>query len=159
MSVRKSALRLPAVHETSAGGLCVKVEGGIAYVAVILRRNRARNLELCLPKGHLEKGETPAQAAVREVEEETGARGRVIYQLGTVDYWFSGSSKRIHKVVYHFLMEYLGGELTVENDPDEEAEDAKWIPLLEATTLLSYPNERRVAALAIELLFPPATSS
>lgn len=153
--MRKAASRLPAVHETSAGGLCIKVEDGLPFVAVILRRNRAGHLEVCLPKGHVESGETPAQAAVREVEEETGVRGEIICQLGTVDYWFSGSSTRIHKVVHHFLMEYIGGIMTVENDPDQEAEDAQWVPLLEAPLRLSYPNERRVVALAIELLYPP----
>ncbi len=156
--MRKTAARMPAVHETSAGGLCVKVEDGAAHVAVILRRNRAGHMELCLPKGHLEPGETPAEAAVREVQEETGARGSVICRLGTVDYWFSGTTTRIHKVVHHFLMEYLDGELTVENDPDQEAEDAAWIPLLEASSRLSYPNERRVVAAAIRLLYPSDTN-
>lgn len=154
VGVRKSASRMPAVHETSAGGLCVKVEGGLPYVAVIMRRNRAGHLEWCLPKGHLEHGETAAQAAVREVREETGAHGAVICLLGTVDYWFSGSTARIHKLVHHFLMEYVEGELTVENDPDEEAEAAEWVPLLQATTVLSYPNERRVVGLALQLLYP-----
>lgn len=154
VTVRKSASRMPAVHETSAGGLCIKVDDGDAYVAVILRRNRAGHLETCLPKGHVEAGETPAQAAVREVEEETGVRGEVICLLGTVDYWFSGSATRIHKLVHHFLMEYLDGDMTVENDPDQEAEDAQWVPLLEAPTRLSYPNERRVVSVAINLLYP-----
>lgn len=158
-SVRKSASRMPAVHETSAGGLCVKVELGIPYVAVILRRNRAGHLEWCLPKGHLEAGETAAQAAVREVHEETGARGRIICQLGSVDYWFSGSTARIHKLVHHFLMEYVEGDLTVENDPDEEAEDAQWVALHDAPTTLSYPNERRVVALALQLLYPGTNHS
>lgn len=154
--MRKSASRLPAVHETSAGGLCIKVEKGIPYVAVILRRNRAGHLEWCLPKGHLEEGESAAEAAVREVHEETGAKGRIICELGSVDYWFSGSSARIHKLVHHFLMEYVEGELTVENDPDEEAEDAQWVELRDATTVLSYPNERRVVSLALRLLYPGA---
>lgn len=154
IAVRKSAYRAPAVHETSAGGLCIKVEGGQAHVAVILRRNRAGRLETCLPKGHLEGNETPAEAAVREVQEETGVRGEVICLLGTVDYWFSGSTTRVHKLVHHFLMEYTGGEMTVENDPDHEAEDARWLPLQEALTRLSYPNERRVVSAAIDLLYP-----
>ena len=145
---------MPAVREVSAGGLCVKVEDGVPYVAVILRRNRAGRLETCLPKGHVEEGESPAQAAIREVEEETGVRGKVIWRLGTVDYWFSGVSARVHKLVHHFLMEYCGGELTTENDPDQEAEDAQWIPLLEAPLRLCYPNERRVAATAVRLLYP-----
>lgn len=154
ISVRKSPSRLPAVQETSAGGLCIKIEGGLPYVAIIMRRNRVGNAEWCLPKGHLEEGETPAEAAVREVREETGAHGNVICQLGSVDYWFSGSTTRIHKLVHHFLMEYQEGELTVEDDPDEEAEAAAWVLLRDAPAILAYPNERRVVALALSLLYP-----
>ena len=155
---RKLGPRMPAVREVSAGGVCVRVEDGVPYVAVILRRSRSGRLEMCLPKGHVEEGESPAEAAIREVEEETGARGRVIYQLGTVDYWFSGVSARIHKLVHHFLMDYRGGELTADNDPDQEAEAAQWIPLLEAPKLLCYPNERRVASRAISLLYPASVA-
>lgn len=50
--------------------------------------------------------------------------GRVIRLLCTIDYWFSGPRARIHKTVHHFLLEYIEGEITVENDPDQEAEDA-----------------------------------
>ncbi len=136
----------------------MKVEEGVPYVAVIMRRNRSGHAEWCLPKGHLEDNETAAEAAVREVAEETGAKGRVICQLGTVDYWFSGSSARIHKLVHHFLMEYVEGELTVENDPDREAEAAAWVPLSDAPQTLAYPNERRVVGAALRLLYPPASA-
>src|SRR6218665_1680297 len=69
---------LPVSNETSAGGIAVKVEGGVAFVACIARRNRAGRLEWCLPKGHIEPGESPEQAAVREVAEETGILADVI---------------------------------------------------------------------------------
>ena len=48
------------------------VRDGIPYAALIARRNRAGRIEWCLPKGHLEGSETPQQAALREVAEETG---------------------------------------------------------------------------------------
>lgn len=143
------------MHETSAGGLCIKVENGIPYVAVIIRLNRGGNYEWCLPKGHVEEGESAAQAAVREVGEETGVSGEVICHLSSVDYWFSGGSARIHKLVHHYLMEYVEGEITAENDPDQEAEDAAWIRLDEAPSILSYANERRVVQVALNLLYPP----
>ena len=69
---RASARALPIVNETSAGGLVVDVQNGQAFTAVIARRNRGGRLEWCLPKGHLEGTETPEQAAVREIMEETG---------------------------------------------------------------------------------------
>src|SRR5690606_11643952 len=109
---------LPVVDETSAGGLVVDVVDGLAYTAVIARRNRAGRLEWCLPKGHLEGAETAEEAAVREIAEETGIDGRILRRLGVIDYWFSGDEHRVHKVVHHFLLGALHGELTVENDPD-----------------------------------------
>ncbi|MEE6287070.1 NUDIX hydrolase [Georgenia sp. MJ173] len=150
-TVRRTAL-LPVVDETSAGGLVVKVIDGLAYTAVIARRNRGGRLEWCLPKGHLEGVETPQEAAVREIEEETGITGRVLRHLATIDYWFAGDDRRVHKVVHHFLLEATGGELTIENDPDHEAEDVAWVGLNEVAARLAYPNERRVVATARDVL-------
>ncbi len=149
---RRPAPALPIVDETSAGGVVVRVEGGEAYAAVIARRNRAGRLEWCLPKGHLEGSETAEQAAVREVAEETGIHAEVLRHLATIDYWFAGTNRRVHKVVHHYLLAAVGGELTTELDPDQEAEDAAWIPLTDVAGRLAYPNERRVVATARDLL-------
>ncbi|MGP7959300.1 NUDIX hydrolase [Sanguibacter sp. A247] len=150
VAVRRSAVhttsQLPVVDETSAGGLVVGLEDGTPCVAVIARRNRAGRLEWCLPKGHLEGVETPEEAAVREIHEETGILGRIVERIGSIDYWFSGDGRRVHKVVHHFLLEAIGGFLTVEGDPDHEAEDVAWVPLADLDAVLSYPNERRLAA-------------
>jgi 8-oxo-dGTP pyrophosphatase MutT (NUDIX family) len=140
------------VEEVSAGGLVVDAIEGKAQAAVIARRNRGGRLEWCLPKGHLEPGESPAQAAVREILEETGIRGQVIKHLGTIDYWFLGEAHRVHKVVHHYLLSAQGGRLTAENDPDAEAEEAAWVPLDELRERLAYPNERRLVQLARRLL-------
>lgn len=149
---RASSRALPVVNETSAGGLVVDVVDGRAIAAVIARRNRAGRLEWCLPKGHLEGEETAADAAVREIAEETGIVGMVLRHLATIDYWFAGFDRRVHKVVHHYLLSALGGELTVENDPDHEAQDAAWVPLDELTERLAYPNERRIVMLAKDVL-------
>ena len=137
--------RLPAVEERSAGGIVVDVHEGVARIAVIARRNRAGRIEWCLPKGHLENDETLQQAAAREVEEETGIEGRVLTELGTIDYWFATDQRRVHKFVHHYLLEATGGHLTIENDPDHEAIDVAWLPLREAHEHLTFPNERRIA--------------
>ncbi len=100
--------RLPAVEERSAGGIIVDVHEGIARIAVIARRNRAGRVEWCLPKGHMENGETLEEAAAREVAEETGIEGRVLTELGTIDYWFATGEKRVHKYVHHYLLEATG---------------------------------------------------
>lgn len=139
------ARRLPAVEERSAGGIVVDVHDGVARIAVIARRNRAGRLEWCLPKGHREDGESLVEAAAREVAEETGIEGRVLTELGTIDYWFATGERRVHKFVHHYLLEATGGELTIENDPDHEAVDVAWLPLREAHEHLTFPNERRIA--------------
>ena len=146
----RRAASLPIVDETSAGGLMLKVEQRQAFVALIARRNRNGEIEWCLP--HLEEGETAQEAARREIFEETGIKGKIVAPLISIDYWFAGAGRRIHKVVHHYLLEATGGTITVDNDPDKEAEAAAWIPLEEVSKILVYPNERRVVATALELL-------
>lgn len=143
---------LPVSNETSAGGVTISVHKGYAYVAVIARRNRGGRLEWCLPKGHLEGMETAEEAAVREISEETGIFSRVLCHLATIDYWFSGHDHRVHKVVHHFLLEALHGRLTVENDPDKEAEKVEWVRIDRVASRLAYPNERRIVGMARHLL-------
>lgn len=136
------AQELPVVREYSAGGLVFDDHG---RVAIIARHSRSGHLEWCLPKGHIEKGETPQQTAVREVHEETGILGEVVDSIATIDYWFTGTSQRVHKLVHHFALRQIGGELTVEGDPDHEAEDAIWVDFNDLDDVLSYPNERKIA--------------
>jgi 8-oxo-dGTP pyrophosphatase MutT (NUDIX family) len=146
---------LSAVEETSAGGVVVRPPGPGErgpHAAVIVRRNRAGRLEWCLPKGHLEGTETPPEAAIREVREETGLDAEIRTTLGVIDYWFSGESRRVHKVVHHYVLAMVGGHLTVEDDPDREAEDAVWVPVSDLPGRLSYPNEQRLAVVARQLL-------
>ncbi|MDE9365363.1 NUDIX hydrolase [Luteipulveratus sp. YIM 133132] len=145
---RRSQRRLTAVEETSAGGVVIDVRDGAAYIALIARFNRAGRLEWCLPKGHVEPGETLVETAVREVAEETGILGRALITLGTIDYWFSTPNHRIHKMVHHYLLEALGGEITVEGDPDHEAVEARWFRLERVHEQLTFPNERRIAQMA-----------
>lgn len=152
LTQRPAPAAMPVVDETSAGGLVVTRRHGLYEAAVIARRNRAGRLEWCLPKGHLEGDETPEQAAVREIAEETGITGRVLRRLGVIDYWFSGDEHRVHKVVHHFLLGAVHGELTVENDPDGEAEDVEWVAVHALPERLAYPNERRLADTARTVL-------
>ncbi len=130
----------------------VDVFRGKARVPLIARRNRNDRIEWCLPKGHVEAGETLAQTAEREVAEETGIVGRSLVILGTIEYWFTTPQHRVHKMVYHYLLEATGGSLTIENDPDHEAIDAAWVFLDEADQTLTFPNERRIAQLARQRL-------
>jgi 8-oxo-dGTP pyrophosphatase MutT (NUDIX family) len=139
--------RLRTVDETSAGGLVVDHAAGTA--AVIGRLDRRGRLLWSLPKGHIEVGETAEQAAVREVEEETGIIGRVVAPLGTIDFWFVAEDRRVHKTVHHFLLYALGGELS---DEDVEVAEVAWVPLAELESRLAYADERRLIRRATELL-------
>jgi 8-oxo-dGTP pyrophosphatase MutT (NUDIX family) len=137
------------VEETSAGGLVVDRSSGSARVALIGRLDRRGRLLWSLPKGHLETGETAEAAAVREVEEETGIRGRVLASLGTIDYWFVADDRRVHKTVHHYLLEAAGGELS---DEDLEVDEVAWVPMGELGERLAYAGERRLAETAASLL-------
>jgi ADP-ribose pyrophosphatase YjhB (NUDIX family) len=139
--------RLRTVDETSAGGLVVDHTRRTA--ALIGRLDRRGRLLWSLPKGHIEIGETAEQAAVREVEEETGIIGRVVAPLGTIDFWFVAEDRRVHKTVHHFLLRALGGELC---DDDVEVAEVAWVPLGELESRLAYADERRLIRRATELL-------
>jgi 8-oxo-dGTP pyrophosphatase MutT (NUDIX family) len=123
--------------------------GPTPRVAVIGRLDRRGRLLWSLPKGHLEAGESAEQAAVREVEEETGIRGRVVAALGTIDYWFVASDRRVHKTVHHYLLEASGGQLS---DEDYEVDEVAWVPLTELRDRLAYAGERRLVDTAADLL-------
>jgi 8-oxo-dGTP pyrophosphatase MutT (NUDIX family) len=102
-----------------------------------------------LPKGKLQPGETEEEAAVREVEEETGIIGQVVAPLGTIDFWFVAEDRRVHKTVHHFLLRALGGELS---DSDVEVSEVAWVPLDELESRLAYADERRLIRRATELM-------
>lgn len=124
---------------------------GSPRVALIGRLQRRRKqLEWCVPKGHPEGNETLEQTAVREVFEETGIESEVIELLGSIDYEFYTPDKLISKTVHHFLLRQIGGELNVENDPDQEAVEARWFELGELNRILAHENEKRMARGVVE---------
>jgi ADP-ribose pyrophosphatase YjhB (NUDIX family) len=125
------------------------VDPASGTAAVIGRLDRRGRLLWSLPKGHIEAGETAEEAAVREVEEETGIIGRVVAPLGTIDFWFVAEDRRVHKTVHHFLLRALGGELS---DSDVEVSEVAWVPLEELESRLAYADERRLIRRATELL-------
>ncbi len=133
--------RLPKVEETSAGGVVLDLSSDPPAVALIARHDRRSRLLWSLPKGHVEEGETPEQAALREVFEETGLVGRIVAPLGVIDFWFVVEDKRIHKTVHHYVIEAVGGELS---DEDVEVEAVEWIPFHQVVRKLAYGDERRL---------------
>ena len=149
---RRPPDRLRTVHETSAGGLVIDGIDGpkdSQVAALIGRTDRRGRMLWSLPKGHIELGETAEQTAVREVAEETGVQGSVLAALGSIDYWFVTEGRRVHKTVHHYLMRFLGGELS---DEDLEVTEVAWVPLTELPSRLAYADERRLAEVAWELI-------
>jgi ADP-ribose pyrophosphatase YjhB (NUDIX family) len=140
---------LRQVSEFSAGGLVVDLAQGEPRGALIGRTDRQGRLLWSLPKGHIEAGETAEQAAVREVEEETGIAGEILAELGTIDFWFVAEGRRIHKTVRHYLLRRIGGELS---DADVEVDEVAWVPLAQMRGQLAYPDERGLVDTAGRLL-------
>src|SRR4051794_12650285 len=131
-------------REFSSGGVVVR--GTDCIVIVPTRRAVRGGQVLALPKGHPENGESPADAAIREVREEAGVETTVREKLGDVRYWYQRDGQRIAKTVTFFLLDYVGGEPA---DHDHEVEYARWIELEEAARELSYKGERDMAARAL----------
>ncbi len=140
-SRRAGISALQRVDEISAGGLVLDLGGEIPHGALIGRTDRKGRLRWSLPKGHLEDGESPQQAAVREVAEETGIEGVIFGELGVIDYWFVAEGRRIHKTVHHYLLRATGGELS---DADIEVTEVAWVPLPDIVRRLAYPDERNL---------------
>ena len=137
------------VEEISAGGLVVDLSG---ERGLLIGRHDKRGRTLwSLPKGHIETGETPEAAALREVEEETGIVSKITRSLGVIDFWFMADGKRIHKTVHHFLFSEVSGDLAPQIS---EVDVVDWFPLDEIATRLAYPDERKLIARSGDLRKP-----
>jgi 8-oxo-dGTP pyrophosphatase MutT (NUDIX family) len=141
----------PREIEFSAGGVVVRDDDVVVIVPT--RRGSAGSRVLALPKGHPEPGETVEQGAAREVREEAGVVGDIVESLGVVEYSYERGGRSIVKQVEFFLMDYQDGDPA---DHDHEVEVARWIPLQEAATSLTYPGEREVIERAIARRRPAA---
>lgn len=131
------------VDEISAGGLVIDATGtkGLLIGRRDLKDQSKERLLWSLPKGHIEEGETPEQAAIREVAEETGIQSDIARSLGVIDFWFMAGGKRIHKTVHHFLFKETGGKLAPQVT---EVDDVQWFPLDKIVETLAYPDERKL---------------
>ena len=146
--IKKSPERRPyakRVDEVSAGGLVIDFSGtrGLLIGRIDHKDASRERLLWSLPKGHIEAGETPEQAAIREVQEETGITSEITKSIGVIDFWFMAGGKRIHKTVHHFIFKEVSGELTPQIT---EVDEVSWFPLSEIVDRLAYPDEKKLIA-------------
>jgi 8-oxo-dGTP pyrophosphatase MutT (NUDIX family) len=137
---------MPVEREFSSGGVIVRRFQGRHFIAAVRLKG---GKVLALPKGHIDPGESAAQAAEREVREETGLEGELVQKLGDVKYWYQRSGRRVFKNVSFFLFRYRRGSV---RDHDDEVESAEWLPLEDAPRLLAYRGERDMAKAALSSL-------
>ena len=139
--------RKAQAREFSAGGVVVR--DGQVVVIVPTRRAADGSRVLALPKGHVDPGETPIEAAEREVREETGIVAEPIVELGESRYWYRRDGRTIGKRVSFFLFAFLEGDFA---DHDDEVEEVCWLALEHAETELTHTAEREMVTLALAYL-------
>ena len=127
--------------EISAGGVVYRRSDEGVEVVLAARRTRRGDLAWGLPKGLVEPDETPEQAAVREVREETGLEAEVEVSLGEIRYFYVWEGIRVRKAVHFFLMRATGGDAS---QHDDEMEEVRWFPLSVALRRATYKGEREV---------------
>jgi 8-oxo-dGTP pyrophosphatase MutT (NUDIX family) len=142
---KKKPVYAKRVDEVSAGGLVIDTSGtkGLLIGRRDVRDASGTKFLWSLPKGHIEEGETPEQAAIREVKEETGIDSSISKSLGVIDFWFMAGGKRIHKTVHHYLFSEVGGVISPQ---ETEVDDVQWFPLDQIVSQLAYSDEKKLIA-------------
>ena len=128
----------------SAGGIVLRLRSGSTVrkgksesEALVTQHSGHRGWDF--PKGHIETGETSEQAALREVEEETGIRARILEKVGQTQYFYFEDSQKVFKTVTFFLMEYISeGEATTAF----EVSDKVWLPVDEVSSKLTFKDTK-----------------
>jgi ADP-ribose pyrophosphatase YjhB (NUDIX family) len=175
----KSPSGKKTVYETSAGGVVLRhirgtwqvaiIEPNIINADTITRRAKARpeGTVFALPKGGVDEGETPEQSADREVFEETGVHGLLLFRLTTIRYLYQrswGGREHVSKAVSFYMFLYQSGRLgQIHPEMRDEVRKAFWFPLDKAHRKLTYRGEREVLKMAQKIvrehperLTPPA---
>ncbi|MFH1146825.1 MAG: NUDIX hydrolase [Pseudomonadota bacterium] len=138
------------IKQISSGGVVFRRIDGRTEIALIATKG---GRVWGLPKGAVEAGEDLTRAAYREVREETGLTGRILKKIDSIKYWYSRKdgerTKRFFKVVYFFLMECIGGDITAH---DDEVDEVVWYRIEDAPDKVTYPGERGIVVKAKEML-------
>jgi len=147
---KSPSIKLPVKEQVSAGGVVFRGDKGRVEVVIVSVGGQNR---WQLPKGLVDQAENPEIAAVREAREEGGVSSEVVQPIETIEYWYAGLDKgirvRFHKRVHFYLLRYVSGDT---KDHDWEVNEARWVPIEDATSQLAFDNERRVMERARELI-------
>jgi mutator protein MutT len=147
---KEAKAKIPVLEQVSAGGVAFRRADAGFDIAIISMNPSGR---WQLPKGLIDAGETPEQAAVREVREEAGVETELLEALETIDYWFVSDwdeiRRRIHKQVHFFLLRYTGGDVA---DHDDEVLESRWASTDEAIGMLAFDSEKKVVEKAKQIL-------
>lgn len=138
------------MDQISAGGVAFRWNGAEPEIAIVQVKPKLR---WQLPKGIVDEGESPQEAAVREVREEAGVETGMIRLIETIEYWYRsvryGKPVRYHKFVHFYLMEYKSGDVA---NHDHEVTEARWVSFHEALEMLDFKSEREVVEKARDLI-------
>lgn len=136
--------------QLSAGGVAYRQHDDKVEIALISVGDEER---WQLPKGLVSRNETAEEAALREVHEEAGIETELVAPIDEIDYWFyitrGGRRSRIHKSVKFFLMRYTSGD---PKDHDHEVNEARWVEIDQAHTMLAFKNEKEIVQRAKALI-------
>jgi 8-oxo-dGTP pyrophosphatase MutT (NUDIX family) len=134
----------------SAGGVAFRQNKGRIEIALISVGEQKR---WQLPKGLIDKGESPEAAAQREVREEAGIDCEPVERIDKIDYWYNwtegGEKFRYHKFVYFYLLGYRAGNV---DDHDHEVNEARWVEIGKAIEMLAFDSEKRVVEKARQMI-------
>jgi 8-oxo-dGTP pyrophosphatase MutT (NUDIX family) len=100
--------------------------------------------------------ETKEQTALREVVEETGAKGEILKELEPASYWYIFEGEKIKKTVYYYVMRYLGGDITKH---DFEMENVEWVEEAKVLERLSFRTDKEVFEKALPIISKLAGNS
>lgn len=138
---------MKAVSEHSAGGVVYRQKDKGKTIEWLICKHSGYH-KWVLPKGIVEEKESPEDTALREVNEETGVKAKIINKImPDVAYKYTKNGILVDKKVEFFLMEYASGDI---KDHCWEMEEIKWIKAEEALKLLEFPTEKRVFEEAVK---------